>query len=170
VADLRVVRRQWDSRAQLQQYSNDHRINGVGLDYDRAVHDDYGQWKVGVSPNITPTPVEDDMPYGVVKNGTDKTDPTVVALPQGKYGTVGFNSDNGIQGLLPASLRVAMQDSSGHWTVATHTVVDSTTGQTVLHLPAKCVGVSILHEAAAAVKAGAKVDVAGAVNVAYEIS
>jgi hypothetical protein len=37
----------WDSRAQLQQYSNDHRINGVGVDYDRAVHDDYGQWKAG---------------------------------------------------------------------------------------------------------------------------
>jgi hypothetical protein len=40
----------WDGRAQLQQYSNDHTINGVGLDYDRAVKDDYGQWRVGVSP------------------------------------------------------------------------------------------------------------------------
>lgn len=46
----------WDRRAQLQQYSNDHTINGVGLDYDRAVTDDYGQWRVGV------TPKEDDMP------------------------------------------------------------------------------------------------------------
>ena len=46
----------WDPRAQLQQYSNDHRINGVGLDYDRAVKSDYGQWKVGVSPAK-----EDDM-------------------------------------------------------------------------------------------------------------
>lgn len=40
----------WDSRAQLQQYSNDERINGVGLDFDRAVADDYGQWKVGETP------------------------------------------------------------------------------------------------------------------------
>lgn len=40
----------WDSRAQIQQYSNDHLINGVGCDYDRAVKDDYGQWKPGVSP------------------------------------------------------------------------------------------------------------------------
>jgi hypothetical protein len=47
----------WDSRAQLQQYSNDHLINGVGCDYDRATKDDYGQWKVGVSPTK-----EDDMP------------------------------------------------------------------------------------------------------------
>lgn len=40
----------WDSRAQLQQYSNDHTINGVGLDFDRATTDDFGQWKVGESP------------------------------------------------------------------------------------------------------------------------
>ncbi|WP_243718793.1 glycoside hydrolase domain-containing protein [Actinomadura sp. KC06] len=46
----------WDARAQLQQYSNDHEINGVAVDYDRAVHGDYGQWRVGVSPE------GDDMP------------------------------------------------------------------------------------------------------------
>ncbi|WP_242614456.1 glycoside hydrolase domain-containing protein [Actinomadura roseirufa] len=40
----------WDERAQLQQYSNGHEINGVGVDYDRAMDDDYGQWKVGGSP------------------------------------------------------------------------------------------------------------------------
>lgn len=41
----------WDSRAQLRQYSNDHVIGGVGLDYDRSVKGDFGQWKVGgVSP------------------------------------------------------------------------------------------------------------------------
>ncbi|WUI02023.1 DUF1906 domain-containing protein [Spirillospora sp. NBC_00431] len=40
----------WDDRAQLQQYSNDHEINGVGVDYNRAVDDDYGQWRVGESP------------------------------------------------------------------------------------------------------------------------
>lgn len=166
----------WDPRAQLQQYSNDHTIGGVGLDYDRATKPDYGQWKVGVSPNVqpgpTPTPnlVEDDMPYGIVETGTDKTNPTVHALPEGRYGTIGFNADNGLQGLLPASVRVAMQDGSGHWTVASNTVVDSSQGQTVLHLPAKCVCVSIVHEDTAAVKPGAKVDVNGAVNVAYEIS
>ncbi|MFC0038236.1 DUF1906 domain-containing protein [Actinomadura rayongensis] len=47
----------WDARAQLQQYSNDHTINGVGLDYDRAVKSDYGQWRVGAGPGE-----EDDMP------------------------------------------------------------------------------------------------------------
>ena len=48
----------WDSRAQLQQYSNDHTFDGVGCDYDRATAGDFGQWRVGVSPNIQR---EDDM-------------------------------------------------------------------------------------------------------------
>ncbi|WP_433242437.1 glycoside hydrolase domain-containing protein [Actinomadura nitritigenes] len=47
----------WDDRAQLQQYSNDHIINGVGCDYDRATTSDYGQWRVGVAAEDG-----DDMP------------------------------------------------------------------------------------------------------------
>jgi hypothetical protein len=47
----------WDARAQLQQYSNDHTLGGVGCDYDRAEKSDFGQWRVGV----TPTTREDDM-------------------------------------------------------------------------------------------------------------
>ncbi|GLZ13271.1 hypothetical protein Acsp04_35060 [Actinomadura sp. NBRC 104425] len=46
----------WDERAQIQQYSNDHKINGVSVDYDRAMADDYGQWRVGVSPGEDDTP------------------------------------------------------------------------------------------------------------------
>jgi hypothetical protein len=45
----------WDSRAHIQQYSNDHTLNGVGVDHDRAVKDDYGQWRVGANPE------EDDV-------------------------------------------------------------------------------------------------------------
>ncbi len=165
-----------DPRSHLFQYSNDHTIGGVGLDFDHALKPDYGQWKVGVSPNVTPAPtptpnlVEDDMPYGVVNKGTDKTNPTIHALPEGRYATIGLNADNGVQGLKPASVRVAMQDGTGHWTVAKNTVVDSAKGQAVLHLPARCVAVSILHEDASAVLDPAKVDTAGAVNVAYEVS
>jgi hypothetical protein len=40
----------WDGRAHIQQYSNDHRINGVAVDYNRAVKDDYGQWRVNTLP------------------------------------------------------------------------------------------------------------------------
>jgi len=46
----------WDSRAQIQQYLNEQTINGAAVDYNRAVADDYGQWRVGVSPE------GDDMP------------------------------------------------------------------------------------------------------------
>lgn len=42
----------WHGDAQLQQYSNDHTLGGVGVDYDRATKGDYGQWRVGVSPNL----------------------------------------------------------------------------------------------------------------------
>ncbi len=34
----------WDARAKLQQYSNDHAIDGVGVDYDRSTAADYGQF------------------------------------------------------------------------------------------------------------------------------
>jgi hypothetical protein len=34
----------WDHRAQLQQYSNGHYVSGVGVDFDRAVAEDFGQW------------------------------------------------------------------------------------------------------------------------------
>lgn len=47
----------WDARAQLQQFDNGHRLNGVGIDFDRAITSDYGQWRVGVSPTK-----EEDMP------------------------------------------------------------------------------------------------------------
>jgi hypothetical protein len=47
----------WDPRAQLQQYSNDHTLNGVGCDYDRATTTDFGQWRVGAGPHVQ----EDDM-------------------------------------------------------------------------------------------------------------
>jgi hypothetical protein len=43
-------RGRWDNRAHIQQYLNDQKINGVGVDHDRAMTEDYGQWKVGESP------------------------------------------------------------------------------------------------------------------------
>jgi len=55
-------RGQWDSRAQLQQYHNGApTIDGVQCDSDRAVQDDFGQWRVG---GAVAQPPEDD---GVVK-------------------------------------------------------------------------------------------------------
>lgn len=41
---------QWDKRAHIQQYENGKSLAGGTVDYDRAMYDDYGQWKVGESP------------------------------------------------------------------------------------------------------------------------
>jgi hypothetical protein len=69
----------WDKRAQLQQYSNGHEINGVSVDYDRAVRDDYGQWRVGVSPE------GDDMPdYVSVGTGDEQR------LPPGSWTNISW--------------------------------------------------------------------------------
>lgn len=51
----------WDLRAHIQQYKNEVRINGVDCDLDRAIKEDYGQWKVGVSPK------EDDVTSDDIK-------------------------------------------------------------------------------------------------------
>jgi hypothetical protein len=72
----------WDGRAQIQQYSNDHVINGVGLDYDRAVKADYGQWRIGVSPG------KDDMPDYVSVGAT-----AAQQLKPGEWTTVAFDKD-----------------------------------------------------------------------------
>lgn len=66
----------WHSGAQLQQYSNDHIINGVGLDYDRSTVADFGQWRLGGS--VTPPPVHD--PHPTLRQGD--TGPAVVQLQQ----------------------------------------------------------------------------------------
>lgn len=52
----------WDSRAQLQQYKNDQKINGVGLDHDRAMTADYGQWQIGRDPSTSQPPRVDTAP------------------------------------------------------------------------------------------------------------
>jgi hypothetical protein len=175
----------WDTRAQLQQYSNDHVIGGVGLDYDRSERDDFGQWRIGWTPNVTPTPSPDPAPttkdddmaaYGDVNKGTDHTNPTVRALPRGRYSNIGFIADNGVQGLPPASLRVAIHTTDDHgkgaWDVHHNVIVDSSGKQVVVHFDdqAHTDGISILHEDATAVKDHTLVDVNGAVNVSYEIS
>lgn len=144
---------QWDPRAQLQQYSNDHIIDGVGLDYDRATKDDYGQWRVGVSP----VQEDDDMPYGQLAEGAQAITP--ISLPRGRYKTIGFIADNGLQALSPAQLRVAVSQGGGNWHVEQITV-DSSKGQAVLVFPdpANTDGISVRREDT------------GDVHVAWEVS
>ncbi|GAA1545622.1 hypothetical protein GCM10009678_30320 [Actinomadura kijaniata] len=73
----------WDRRAQLQQYSNEHRLNGVSVDYNRAVADDYGQWRVGDAP-----PREEDRP-GYVSVGLAAEQ----ELPPGVWTTVTWDRE-----------------------------------------------------------------------------
>lgn len=121
---------QWDPRAQLHQYSNDHVIGGVGLDFDTGMTGDYGQWRIGVTPGPTPQE-DDDMPYGQLSEGAEAITP--ISLPKGRYKTIGLICDNGLQGLPPAQLRIAIHGGNG-WTLHP-TKVDSTTGQAVVAFP-----------------------------------
>jgi peptidoglycan hydrolase-like protein with peptidoglycan-binding domain len=45
----------WDRRAQLQQFSNGHRVGGVECDYNHALGQDFGQWRVA-EPRVTENP------------------------------------------------------------------------------------------------------------------
>lgn len=65
----------WDDRVQLRQYSNDHIINGVGVDYNHAMTSDYGQWRVGAAP----VGGDDDMP---LRTSLSKTLPQDLAWGQ----------------------------------------------------------------------------------------
>ncbi|MEO5877383.1 MAG: glycoside hydrolase domain-containing protein [Streptosporangiaceae bacterium] len=73
----------WDTRALLQQYSNDQKINGVGLDYDRALGADYGQWRIGV------TPAEDETLKIVINLGSSKA----VTVEPGKRVSIKFDKE-----------------------------------------------------------------------------
>jgi hypothetical protein len=151
----------WDTRAHIQQYSNGRLIGGVDCDFDRAMKADYGQWRVGISPTPTPpptpTPTEDDMPYGQLAEGQHAITP--ISLPRGRYKTIGFTADNGLQNLPPAQLRVAVYHGGGTWKTDTITV-DSSKDQTVVTFtdPGNTSGISVRREDA------------GDVHVAWEVS
>jgi hypothetical protein len=54
----------WDPRAQIQQYSNNETIGGASVDYDRAMHADYGQWPAAGTP---PAPAVKPWPGKLLK-------------------------------------------------------------------------------------------------------
>ncbi|SEG11468.1 protein of unknown function [Thermomonospora echinospora] len=101
----------WDDRAHIQQYSNERELNGVSVDYNRAVTGDYGQWRVGVSP------AEDDMPE-YVSVGADAGQ----SLPSGQWTTIVWDReysdstrqhrDAGGPGLLNGPARYALTASA----------------------------------------------------------
>lgn len=118
----------WDARAQLRQYSNDHTINRVGLDYDRSTTPDYGQWKVNVEPDLKPIPapeppMEEDQMYGQLNAG----DMTPISWPKGHIHAVGFYS----AGPLPVTLAITVHGGKAQtWTLT----LDPGKPKAVLHL------------------------------------
>lgn len=112
---------QWDPRAQLQQYSNDHDINGVGLDYDRSTTSDFGQWRIGA-------------PSGGGGGGTggDWTETLVRDLPTLQTGSTGEDVQTA-QGLLQARSHpeVSIDGSYGPVTATAVRAVQTWGGVTV---------------------------------------
>ena len=83
---------------------------------------------------------------------------TVITVPHGGGTNIAFGCDNGLQGLPPAVLRVAIYDTQ--WHVTDNVTVDSTKGQTVLPFPdPKSTGVISVHR-----------QDTGEVVVGYEVS
>jgi hypothetical protein len=74
----------WDKRAQIQQYSNNHKINGVGVDYDRSMTGDYGQWQV----NKPPTEEDETLKLLISLGATQPME-----VPPGDRKSVTFNTE-----------------------------------------------------------------------------
>jgi GH25 family lysozyme M1 (1,4-beta-N-acetylmuramidase) len=101
---------------------------------------DLNQWISSYQPQSN-QPSEVEVQSGQLNTGAGAV--TVITVPQGSGKTVAFGCDNGVQGLPPASLRVAIYDTE--WHVNDNVTVDSTAGQTVLTFanPAKTGVISV---------------------------
>lgn len=127
--------------------------SGSGSGFDNDVFNgsaaDLSRWIASYQP-------EGEVQSGQLNNGTGAV--TVITVPIGSARTVAFGCDNGLQGLPPATLRVAIYDTQ--WHVNDTVTVSSTTGQTVLVFP---------NAAQTGVISVKRLD-AGDVIVGYEIS
>lgn len=96
-----------DSRAQLYQYSNNHRVEGKDCDYDRALAADFGQWGFA-SPPIPPPPTgEQPMAITAILNHDGRPEVYVETQPSGP----------GKAGEVFALWKVAKPDGSIAWNV-----------------------------------------------------
>jgi lysozyme len=74
---------------------------------------------------------EAEVQSGQLNTGADAV--TVITVPFGSATNIAFGCDNGVQGLPPAALRVAIYDTE--WHITNDVTVDSAKGQTVLQFP-----------------------------------
>jgi len=77
-------------------------------------------WISSFQPNL-----EEEVQSGQLNNGAGAV--TIITVPRGSVTNIAFGCDNGIQGLAPAVLRVAVYDTE--WHVTASVTVDSTKGQ-----------------------------------------
>jgi len=96
--------------------------------------------------------VGDDVQSGQLNNGANAV--TVITCPLGSGSKIAFGCDNGLQGMAPAVLRVAVYDTEWHLTQPV--TVDSTRGQTVIPFtdPAKTGVISVRRQDAGEVVVG----------------
>ena len=151
-------------RVSVLQYTDKASVSGIsgGVDANafRGTVADLRALALGTAqpaPQPQPDLVEDDMPTGLLTDGAQAITP--ISLPKGRYATIGFIADNGLQGLPPAQIRVAIHQGGGSWHTE-HVSVDSAKGQTVITFPNKALtdGISVQREDA------------GGVHVAFEVS
>jgi lysozyme len=108
-------------------------------------------WIRSFQPNL-----EEEVQSGQLNLGAGAV--TIISVPWGSGTNIAFGCDNGVQGLAPAALRVAIWDTQ--WHVTDTVTVDGTKGQTVVQFPdGKKTGViSVVRKDA------------GEVMVGYEVS
>jgi GH25 family lysozyme M1 (1,4-beta-N-acetylmuramidase) len=129
--------------------------SGTTSDYDNDVFNgsaaDLGAWIGSFQPQM-----EDEVQSGQLNSGASAV--TVIAVPWGSAKAVAFGCDNGVQGLAPAVLRVAIYDTA--WHVTPSVTVDGTKGQAIVSFPdpGKTGVISVVRQDA------------GEVIVGYEVS
>ena len=129
--------------------------SGGTSNYDNDVFNgsaaDLSAWIGSFQPNL-----EDEVQSGQLNTGASAV--TVIAVPWGSAKAIAFGCDNGVQGLAPAVLRVAIYDTA--WHVTRSVTVDGTKGQAIISFPdpAKTGVISVVRQDA------------GEVAVGYEVS
>jgi lysozyme len=101
--------------------------SGEGSGYDNDVFSGsaaaLSQWIRSYQPEV-----RKEVQSGQLNNGANAV--TVITVPWGTASNVAFGCDNDLQGLPPATLRVAIYDTQ--WHITDSATVSSTTGQTVI--------------------------------------
>lgn len=89
----------WDPRVVIQQFSNDHRVGGIECDYDHALGQDFGQWRVArVPPPPHENPFTPLVIDGVLGGQTVRAMQWVLGLQQD--GIFGAQTKRALQGHL----------------------------------------------------------------------